>query len=94
VQNQHPDPFRALHLINVGMWLERFNIIVISPTGITCRPPGVFISQPSGIGPHLSVPWPVLRPAVFVHPFPAGDLNLRDAELVAEQEEEKSATAD
>ena len=71
------------HCVNIGMWLERFVIVVTSCTGIFCRRHGACITRPSGTGRCSSARSACSFPAFFVYSLPADDLDFRDADAVA-----------
>jgi hypothetical protein len=68
-------------IVNVGMWLERFVIIVTSACTATSCPSswGMYYADDLGLVDVHRHDRPVPRAAVPVHPLPADDLDLRDA---------------
>ncbi len=75
-----PALFVVALVVNIGMWLERFIIVV---TSLASRFPAVVVgdvlSDRLGLGHYMWDDWAIFRPVVLVPPLPPDDLDLRDA---------------
>ena len=66
-------------MVNIGMWLERFIIVVTSLHRDFLPSSWGMYSRRSGTGRLYWGDWAVCRLVVFVSPLPANDLDFRDA---------------